>query len=472
MPTAMDSSYTGIGNVQNIPAEQRIYGKTKEILKITKGRIPMMRIMTENMGAKMSVTDMHIKYKSDYALQALVDVSVASTVIGTTATSAQSYVGIPNAQAVRLREGARLFIDRIYYNGTTWEVGTGADYLPVSAANSQRECIKILEKVSVGATDTTFRIERGYRPAKGYSRGGDTGTEGTGTGTGGDQVQITTSMKLLLSLVPQAIGDNTGGVYGDTPHQEWNYCEITLEKMGVARTAERIDMYQTETILQRNSARQTDLFWKKNELKATFGRRKDGADNVSPVDGSYIYETGGIDEYIKSPQPAISFDPYPSSDIDPNGNIINFAAAHGAVNYQSLNECGRNKFYTGSNVKWWVCDDIQYTKISNCFDNKVRINYNQGMSLKYGFKINDLEISGGGTFHLVQSDLFSIYGLKNQGYIIDFDHFKPINLQGEDFTILVDVEKGLNPLKRVDYLYMNRGYFRTNPFAHYFIYNL
>jgi len=470
MPTAMDSAYTGVGNVQNIPAEQRIYGRTKEIMKITKGRIPMMRVMTENMGAKMAVTDMHIKYKSDYALQALIDVAVATTKVGGS-SDVYNLISIPNAQAVRLREGTRLFVDRIYYNGTDWETGTGTDYLPVSASNSQRECIKILEKVATDANNTQFKIERGYRPAKGYSLGGDSGTEGTGTGSGTWQT-ITTSMKLLASLTPQAIGDNTGGVYGDTPHTEWNYCEITLEKMGVALTAERIDMYQNETILQRNSSRQIDYFWKKNELKATFGRRKDGADNVSPVDGSYIYETGGVDEYIKTAQSAIAYNPYPTSDSDPNANIINFAAAHGAVNYQNLNEFGRNKFYTGSNVKWWVSDDIQYTKISNCFDNKVRITYNQGMSLKYGFKINDLEISGGGTFHLVQSDLFSMYGLKNQGFIIDFDHFKPINLQGEDFTILVNVEKGMNPLKRVDYLYMNRGYYRTNPFAHFFVYNL
>lgn len=468
----MDSAYTGIGNVQNIPAEQRIYGRTKDILRVTKGRIPMMRIMTENMGAKMSVPDMHIKYKSDYPIQALIT-------IGTTTTSLDTYhlkIWVPNQQAVLLREGTRLYCDRIYYNGNAggtgaFVAGTGDDYLPVTAGNSQRECMKVKERMEVSGANTAFKVERGYAPSGTNTSAGLSCIDGGGA-TGSTTVIPTTSMKLLLGLVPQAIGDNTGGVYGDTPHTETNFCEITLEKMGVARTADKIKIYQDRTILQRNSERQIDLFWKKNELKSVFGRKKDGEDNPSPIDGSPIYETGGIDEYIRTAQSGIGYAPLPTTDTDPNGQIINFQQAHGAVNYQSLNEFGRNKFYYGSNIKWWVCDDIQFTRISNSFDNKVRINYNPSLSLKYGFKINDLEISGGGTFHLAQSDLFSIYGLKNQGFIIDFDYFKPIHLEGEDFTIMVDVESGLNPLKRVDYLYNNRGYLRNCPFAHYVVYNL
>lgn len=461
MAQALDSAFTGVGNVHNIPAEQRIYGRTKDILRVTKGRIPMMRVMTENLGPKMAVTDMHIKYKSDYPIQALITMGATSTTVDTYFTK----IWVPNTQAPYLREGTRLYADRIYYDGTAFVAGTGDDYLPVTAANSQRECMIVLQKMETSGTNTAFKIERGYCPLGSPALSWNT----THTGS---LVQFSTSMKLLLGLVPQAIGDNTGGVYGDTPHEEYNFCEITLEKMGVARTADRIQIYQDRTILQRNSERQIDLFWKKNELKATFGRRRDGADNVSPVDGSLIYETGGIDEYIRTAQSGIGYSPYPSLDTDPNGNIVNFQQAHGAVNYQSLNEFGRNKFYYGSNIKWWICDDIQFTKITNSFDNKVRINYNASMSLKYGFKISDLEISGGGTFHLAQSDLFSIYGLKNQGFVIDFDYFKPIHLQGEDFTIMVDVEKGLNPLKRVDYLYNNRGYLRNCPFAHYVVYNL
>jgi len=94
------------------------------------------------------------------------------------------------------------------------------------------------------------------------------------------------------------------------------------------------------------------------------------------------------------------------------------------------------------------------------------------MSINYGFKINDLHISGGGTFHLAVSDLFSIYGLKNTGYIIDYDYIKPVPFVDEDLTILVDVEKGMNPLKRIDYLYVNGGYERNCPFAHYKVYNM
>jgi hypothetical protein len=462
MAQALDSGYTGIGNVQHIPAEQRIYGRTKEILRVTKGRVPMMRVMTENLGGKTAVTDMHIKYKSDYPLQASLKVAELTTSLG----GGYSKLFVKPQEAILLREGTRLYSDRVYYNGTAFVAGVGEENTPVTALNSQRECLVVREKLETvggGTPGTYFKVERGYRPAQGTSH-----TAG-GTGT---PVELASGWSLLIALVPQAIGDNTGGVYGDTPHEEENFCEITLEKMGVARTADRISMYQDKTILQRNSERQIDLFWKKNELAAIFGRKVDGANNPSPVDGSYIYETGGIDEYIRAAQAPINYSPFGATDADKNANIINFTAAHGALNYQSLNEFGRNKFYYGSEIKWWICDDIQYTKIANSFDNKVRINYNQPLSLKYGFKVNDLEISGGGTFHLAQSDLFSIYNLSNHGFIVDFDYFKPIHLQGEDFTIMVDVEKGLNPLKRVDYLYNNRGYLRNCPFAHYEVYNL
>ena len=122
--------------------------------------------------------------------------------------------------------------------------------------------------------------------------------------------------------------------------------------------------------------------------------------------------------------------------------------------------------------KWWVMDNLQYTAIVNSFDNKIRINYNEGLSTRYGFKISDIEISGGGVFHLVQSDGFALAGLSDLSYIVDFPYFKHTHLQNEDFTIMVDVEKGLNPLQQINYFYMNSGIKRYNPRAHYKVYNM
>lgn len=463
-----DSRYEGIGNIHKVAAELRIYGKTSDILKITKGRMPFMRIMTTEAagGPNLAVTDMHIKYKSDYPLQALITCTVQSS--GTD----DDVVSFSKNESIMLTEGTRLFATNIFYNGAVGGGGafaTGTAGIPADVTNSQRECLIVRERLSESGNNVSWRVERGYQPSGTNAAAGLSFKDGGG----GNPEAITVGMQFLISLVPQAIGDNTGGTFGDNPHNEQNFCEITLEKVGVARTAERIKLYQKETILQRNTSRRVDLFWKKNEIKATFGRAKDGDVQTSPVDGANIYETGGIDEYIRTAQAAIGYYPYPSGgNADPSGNIINFALAHGAVNYQNLNSFGKNKFYYGSQMKWWIMDDEMYAKISNAFDPKVRINYNQSLSLRYGFKISELEVSGGGVFRLVASDLFSIYGLKNHSFIIDSDYFKPMHLDGEDYMILVDVEKGVNPLKRIDYHYMNRGYLRNCPPAHYIVYNM
>lgn len=452
---SLDNRFTGIGSIQEIPAEQRIYGRTKDILRLVQGRINMMRVLSDKMGSQSAVTDMEFKYKSDYPQQALIPIGATST--HSTGTE-NDIMWIATAYAPFIQVGTKLFVDRVYYNGTTFAAGTGDDYTPASTTNSQRECIKVLEVLNESGGNRGFRVQRGYKPAQGSTYGG-----------GGTPTQLTTAMKLLLSIKPQAVGDNTGNIYGDTPHEESNYCEITLEKMGVARTAERINIYQDKTILQRNSERQLDVFWKKQELNANFGRK---ALSYSSTDGAPIYEAGGLDEYIRTAQSAIGYNPFGTSDADQNANVVNFGAAYGPLSFTAINNFGRNKFYWGSQTKWWICDDIQFTKISNSLDPRIRIQYNQPLSLKLGFKVNDLEISGGGTFHLAQSDLWSIYGLRNYGTILDDSYFKPVNLQGEDFTIMVDVEKGMNPLKRIDYLYMNRGYWRNCPMAHFIVYNL
>jgi len=467
-----DSRYEGMGNIHKVAAELRIYGKTSDILKITKGRMPFMRIMSTEVagGPNLAVTDMHIKYKSDYPLQALITCTVESS-----GGTAENILSFHKNESIMLTEGTRLFAVNHFYNGAVGGAGvfaTGTAGVPADITNSQRECLIIRERLGQTGDNISWRVERGYQPSGTNTAAGLSYADGGSSG-GGLPTNIVVGDQFLISLVPQAIGDNTGGTYGDNPHNEENFCEISLEKVGVNRTAERIKLYQKETILQRNTVRRVDLFWKKNEIKATFGRKKDGDVQTSPVDGSPIYETGGIDEYIRTAQSAIGYLPYPAGgNADPSGNIINFALGHGAVNYQNLNAFGKNKFYYGSQYKWWIMDDDMYTKISNSFDPKVRINYNQSLSIKYGFKISELEISGGGVFRLVSSDLFFIYGLKNHSFIVDSDYFKSMHLDGEDYMILIDVEKGVNPLKRMDYHYMNRGYLRNCPPAHYIVYNM
>jgi hypothetical protein len=453
---ALDSTYTGIGGIQNIPAEQRLYGRSKEIIKLVRGRVPMMRVMTENMSGVEAVTDIEMKWKTDYPLQALIPITVAQDAGG--AAAALTTITVATKLAPYLKEGTQVWVDKMYYSG-----GTNFDATtPDNPRTQQRECILIQEKLNMSGTNniwTSFKVIRGYMPANST----------TWTPAANPAAVLTTAMSLLVGLSSQAVGNNQGGTFGDTSHEETNYCQITLEKFGVPRTAERVSILQGPTILQRNTERQLDLFYKKQELSALFNRKDYNLDS----DGAPIYSTGALDEYIRTDQTGISYVASSIDATDKTKNIVDFNSAHGSVNYQSLNEFGQNKFLWGNSLtKWWICDDTQFTKISNCFDNKVRITYNQGMSIKYGFKVSDLEISGGGTFHLAQSDLFSMYGLTNQGVIVDFDYFKPVHLQGEDFMIMTDVEKGLNPLKRVDYVYQNRGYYRNNPFAHYIVYNL
>lgn len=451
---SLDNAFVGIGNIHEIPAEQRIYGRTKEILNITRGRLPNWRVMSQKTSSRQAADDMEFKWKSDYPLQALLTLAANSSAVD---GGTHNKLGFSAIESVRLREGMRIYADRNFVDATGGYIGTLVDdsYVPSGVEHSQRECIKLLTKLETTSGITYWKVQRVFGPS--YTT---TGTANSLTVAGGH--------KFLMGLAPQAIGDNSGGVYGDTPHEETNYCEITLMKFGVARTANKVKIYQNKTLLQRNTERQMEMFWKQRENNFMFGRK--GLE-YSSEDGSPIYATGGVDEYISTPQTSIGYS-IPTDDADKESNIINFNSAFGTVNYQALNDFGKNKFYWGSTAKWWVCDDIQFTKIANSFDNKIRINYNEQMSINYGFKINDLHISGGGTFHLAVSDLFSIYGLKNTGYIIDYDYIKPVPFVDEDLTILVDVEKGMNPLKRIDYLYVNGGYERNCPFAHYKVYNM
>lgn len=455
MATALDTSYPGISQIDNIPAEQRIYGRTNDILRLTRGRNTMMRVMYENFlkGGKLATTDMEFKYKSELPRNFVLDVALAST----QTNSEEDTVYIPNAQAAYVRVGTLLIVRGLY-------VGTDETNYTIESTRgtnraTQPEMIQVLQKLPAGATYTGFVVYRNYQPSITKAADGTAPARVTA-----NHDEITTSMKLILASTPQAEGNNEGDIYGDTPHEEYNYNEINLEKYGQTRLSKNIKMYQDEGIMERNGRRQLELFWNKLEWRQINGRRK------TYVNGNNerVWTTGGLDEYIETAQSGIGYDPTATG----AKHIINWGSEVGAVNFQNLNTFGSDKFIYGSQEKFWIMDNLQYTAITNSFDNKIRIMKNEALSQKYGFKISSLEVSGGGTFHLVQSDAFTIAGITDLSYIVDFNYFKHTHLQNEDFTILVDVEKGMNPLKQINYLYMNSGIKRYNPFAHYKIYNM
>lgn len=449
----LDTSYSGISSIESIPAEQRLYGKTGEILRMMKGRNSAMRVMYDNFlkGGKIAQTDMEFKYKSELPRAFILDCSLASA----TTSSTEDTIYIPNTQAAYVRVGTRLIVKGIWI-GTdntnyTFETTIGTN------SATQPEMIKVVQKLPAGATYTGFIVERNIKPAILTNVGG---TPATGT-----PAEITTAMKFILTPTPQAEGNNEGDIYGDTPHEEYNYNEINLEKYGATRTSQNVKIQQDEPTLARNGRRQLELFWNKMEWRQIYGRRDTGLNGSN----ERWWTTGGLDEYIATAQSGIGYHP---TTMTGDKHIVNYSSDIGAINYQNINTFGSNKFIYGSETKFWIMDSVQYTALTNSFDNKIRIIKNEALSQKYGFKISDLEISGGGTFHLVQSDAFTIAGMSDVGYIVDFRYFKHTHLQNEDFTVLVDVEKGMNVLKQINYLYMNSGIKRNNPFTHYKVYNM
>ena len=462
MATAnLDAAFSGISNIDSLPAEQRLYGRTNEILQMTRGRNAMIRVMYDKFlaGGKLAQTDMEFKYKSEYPRNFILDVGVAS---GTTNT-AEDTIYIPNRQAAYIRVGTRLLVREIFI-GTdntnyTYDSTRGGTTNSTQVAATQNEMIKVLQRLSADATNTAFLVERAVKPSVVKS------TDGSAPVWGASPMQIETTMKLILANTPQAEGSNEGDIYGDTPHEEYNYNEINLEKWGQTRTSMNVKAYQDEGIMERNGRRQLELFWNKIEWRQINGRRETGLN----ANNERWWTTGGLDEYIETAQSGLGYHP---TTMTNDKHVINFQSDIGAVNYQNLNTFGSTKFIYGSPEKFWIMDNTQYTAITNSFDSKIRIMKNEALSLKYGYKISSLEMSGGGTFHLVQSDGFTIAGITDLSYIVDFKYFKHTHLQNEDFSILVDVESGMNKLKKINYLYMNSGIKRYNPFAHYKVYNL
>ena len=440
---ALGATYAGLSSTESIPTSQRIYDQTKEIIEYAKGRLSMSRVLMKNFasGGKMPTKDMYVKYKSDTARQVQVTLAVAS---GSWGGGTENQLEFSDKEANYISVGSVL-VAQTNFVYTTGGACTYVATTPVKDAGTSQERMLVLEKGVSDGTNTPFRVLRGYACA--------------GGGTIGTPNEHLISTKFIVLPKLQAEGSNEGLVWGDTPIEEYNYCEITLEKWGQTTLSKNIEFYQDEPIAVRNGRRTLDQYFKKFELKMLFGNRY-----TDLLGGRRRWATGGLDEYIETDNSDLGYD---ASD-----NIINFTSTHGAISSQSLNEFGSDKFYWGNeNEKWWIMDNTAYTKLCNAFDNKIRIVYNEGLSIKYGIRVNDLDISGGGIFHITTHDLFSIYGLSNFSYIVDYDYIKYMHLQNEDLQIIPNAEKYLNLFEEVNYLYMNSGLLRRNPHAQYKIFN-
>lgn len=467
MAQALATTYAGLSNIESIPLEQRIYDRDKEIIKFSEERVPMSRILMDRFQAsgKKATSDMEVKYKSDINRQALLPMAASSDTDATlanatdgSATQSFNKLWFADKYAEYIDEGAILLARDVYYNGTAF---VSAPILNSGGlANTQREAMLVLKRGTSDGTKTPFWVTRGFMAAQ--------------SGTAGTPVDFASGAYVLLQPRAIAEGRNEARIWSDTPAEEYNYCEQTLEKWGQTELSKDIVIYQDESQSERSGRKTLDLFFKKFELRLWNGRRHTALEN-----GRRIWRSGGVDEYIENaggPTYAAQLG-YTAYDGDPtNANkknhIIDFTEEFGAVSSQTLNSLLSDKFFWGNKLeKWWIMDNLAYTKISNAFDNKVRVQYNRELSMKYSLRITDLETSAGGVAHLVQHDLFSIYGTRNISYLLDFDYLKYMHLKNHDLMILMNVEKWLNIFEEVNYIYMNSGLQRRNPHALYKIIN-
>lgn len=459
MAQALASTYPGLSNIENIPAEQRIFDRDKQIIKFSEENVAMSRILMERFssGGKKATKDMEVKYKSDINRQALLKMSAASEnatetfPAGGCATQTDNKIWFDDAEAEYIDVGSILMARNSFYNGVTF-VSTPT---LSSVANTQREAMLVIKRGISDGTKTWFIVTRGFTPA--------------GGGTAGTPSDFSSSSYVIIQPRAVAEGRNEARIWSDTVREEYNYCEQTLEKWGATAISGSIEIYQEETMQEMSGRKTLDLFFKKYEMRILNGHR-----HTEVVDGRRVWRTGGVDEYIEQANASLKYVPYDGDVTNANkkNHIIDFTEEFGAMSSQTLNLLLADKFFWGNKKeKWWLMDNIALTKISNAFDNKIRVAFNKELSLKYMLRITDLETSAGGVAHIVQHDLFSIYGLYNISYLLDFDYLKYMHLQNWDLMILMNVEKALNIFEEVNYIYMNAGLLRRNPHALYKIIN-
>lgn len=432
---ALGANYNGIANIDSIPLEQRIFDRDKVLIKIARGSLSMSRIMLENFRSKTAATrDPEPKWKQDVDRNIIVESGAASS----TVAGFVHKIWIKDKHAIFIDEGGFLLARDIYYGANTFATTQ-------STSQVQREMMLVKERGLSNGTNTWFIVQRGFGPADGS-------TTGTPTALG-------TTDKLIYMPRAVAEGNNEGRVWGDTPNEDYNYCEFNLEKWGVNIVVQNTDLYQDESVEERNGRRTNDQFWKGYEMKLIEGRRNKEPDS----NGDTIWRTGGLIEYILQPQTTLGY---------AGDNVVDFTGTYGPMSYQSFNRAFVDKFFYGNRQdKFLVLDVYAYAKICNAFDNKIRIP-NKELSGKYGINIETIMTSGGGNVHIMVHDLLSVLGYQNQGLLVDFDHFKYMHLQKLDTQIVMNAEKGMNIFKTVNYMFQMAGVKRTNPFAHYLFFNL
>lgn len=272
MATALDAAYSGISTIESIPDDQRLWDRDKILVKIAHGNLTMARIMTENFKSNTVIAgDPAPKYKSDVDRSIVLDVAAASDDMD---GGTENKIWIPTKQAIYIEAGSTLIV-RGMFNGnnagtTTWTTTQSTTYNAV-----QPEMLLVIQRgLAVGA-NTWFKVTRGFAPA--------------GGSTAGTPAEITTAMKFIFQPRTIAEGTNEGSVYGDTPHEEYNYCEFMLEKWGVNIVVQKTVILQDETIEERSARRLNDQFWKAFEMKLIQGHRYTDMD----ADNQRRWFTGG-----------------------------------------------------------------------------------------------------------------------------------------------------------------------------------
>lgn len=432
----LGDTYPDLSSTSHIPDEQRIWDRDKVIINFAKGRLNNMRILMRRFAdqGKKATKDMHVKYKSDIARQALVYTAAASE----TGSGTENKIWVADDRAEYIDEGSTIILRDNYYNGTTYSS-------TLAIGNTQNEALLVIQRGISDGTKTWFIVQRGF----GYA-----------TNTPND---IPSNSALLIQ--PRSIGEgsNEARVWGDAPEEEFNYCGIFLEKYGQTTLSQDIDFYQEDSLQERNGSRTLDLLFKKMEMDCMDGRR--GTRLLA--NGRRVWNPGGLDEYIETTNAALQ---YPET--GGNKNIVDFLTTYGNLSSQTLNTFLANKFFWGNEMeKFWQMNVYDYVAISNAFDNKVRIAYNNDLSLKYKLNISTLSSSGGGMLHLAVHDLWSIYN-RPFSYIVDYDYFKYMHLRNHDLQIIKNAEQGMNRFEIVNYIYGTYGYYRRNPHAHWKIFNL
>lgn len=439
MAQALNTAYPDLTTTEHIPDEQRIFDRDKIIINYAKGRLNNMRIMLRRFAdqGKKATKDMHVKYKSDIARQAMITSTSTSLGTGTTGT-----IYFSDAEAQLVDDGAILILRDNYYNGTDFSA-------TLSATNSMAEALLVTGRGASSGGNTGFTVQRRF----GWQ-------DGTGTPNA-----IAAGAIVLVQPTSVGEGSNEGRVWGDTPEEEYNYCGIFLEKYGQTKISEDIEIYQMDSLADRNGSRTLDVLFKKMEMDAIDGRR-----DSRLVNGRKVWHSGGLDEYLTRAQ--LTTEGNYKGQIGANSRVVDFLGTYGTLSSQTLNTFLADKFFDGNETeKFWNMPVNQYVGICNAFDNKVRIAYNKEMSLKYKINISTLETSAGGLLHLTVSDLWSIYG-RPMSYIVDYDYFKFMHLRNHDFQIIKNAEKELNRFEIVNYIYGTYGYYRRNPLAHWKIFNV